>query len=131
MAIRSLNWAARQSVSVDQLHVVIEATGVYHERAAQTLVDADVTVSIVKSLYERLLARGKIKMAALGAAMRKRVQLCFGVIKTRTPFMRFPRDGQDGIYAATTRKDSAAPFRPTRLSVFRRSGFAREPGTAG
>jgi transposase len=40
----------------------------------------------VKSLYERLLARGKAKMAALGAAMRKLVHLCFGVIKTRKPY---------------------------------------------
>jgi transposase len=35
----------------------------------------------VKALYERLLARGKSKMAALGAAMRKLVHLCFGVLK--------------------------------------------------
>ena len=35
----------------------------------------------VKALYERLLARGKPKMAALGAAMRKLVHLCFGVLK--------------------------------------------------
>lgn len=40
----------------------------------------------VKALYERLLARGKSKMAALGAAMRKLAHLCFGVIKTRTPY---------------------------------------------
>jgi transposase len=40
----------------------------------------------VKSLYERLLARGKSKMAALGAAMRKLIHLCFGVIKTQTPY---------------------------------------------
>lgn len=40
----------------------------------------------VKSLYERLLARGKTKMSALGAAMRKLVHLCFGVIKTRQPY---------------------------------------------
>lgn len=40
----------------------------------------------VKALYERLLARGKSKMAALGAAMRKLVHLCFGVIKTRQPY---------------------------------------------
>jgi len=40
----------------------------------------------VKSLYDRLLTRGKTKMAALGAAMRKLVHLCFGVIKTRTPY---------------------------------------------
>ena len=40
----------------------------------------------VKSLYDRLLARGKSKMAALGAAMRKLVHLCFGVLKTRKPY---------------------------------------------
>ena len=40
----------------------------------------------VKAVYERLLARGKSKMAALGAAMRKLVHLCFGVLKTRTPY---------------------------------------------
>ncbi|MCL2656735.1 MAG: IS110 family transposase [Betaproteobacteria bacterium] len=41
----------------------------------------------VKALYERLLAKGKSKIAALGAAMRKIVHLCFGVLKNRTPYM--------------------------------------------
>jgi transposase len=41
----------------------------------------------VKVLYERLLAKGKSKMAALGAAMRKIVHLCFGVLKNQTPYM--------------------------------------------
>lgn len=40
----------------------------------------------VKALYERLLARGKSKMSALGAAMRKLVHLCFGVIKSGKPY---------------------------------------------
>ncbi|MBU1214935.1 MAG: IS110 family transposase, partial [Gammaproteobacteria bacterium] len=31
-------------------------------------------------------ARGKSKMSALGAAMRKLVHLCFGVLKTRQPY---------------------------------------------
>jgi transposase len=35
----------------------------------------------IKALYERLCAKGKAKMAALGAAMRKLVHLCFGVLK--------------------------------------------------
>ena len=42
----------------------------------------------VKAIYERLLARGKSKMSALGAAMRKLVHLCFGVLKTRQPYQR-------------------------------------------
>ena len=42
----------------------------------------------VKAVYERLLARGKSKMSALGAAMRKLVHLCFGVLKTQQPYER-------------------------------------------
>ncbi len=37
----------------------------------------------VKAVFERLIARGKSKMSALGAAMRKLVHLCFGVLKTQ------------------------------------------------
>jgi transposase len=35
----------------------------------------------IKAQYERLLSKGKSKMSALGAAMRKLVQICFGVLK--------------------------------------------------
>jgi transposase len=37
----------------------------------------------VRALYERLLKRGKTKMSALCAAMRKLVHICFGVLKNR------------------------------------------------
>lgn len=40
----------------------------------------------VQALYQRLLKRGKCKMAALGAAMRKLAHICFGVIKNQTPY---------------------------------------------
>lgn len=40
----------------------------------------------VKALYDRLIAKGKSKMSALGAAMRKLVHLCFGVIKHQQPY---------------------------------------------
>ena len=40
----------------------------------------------VKAVYERLLARGKSKMSSLGAAMRKLVHLCFGVLRTQQPY---------------------------------------------
>jgi len=40
----------------------------------------------VKALYERLLAKGKSKMAALGGAMRKLIHICFGVLKHQTPY---------------------------------------------
>jgi transposase len=37
----------------------------------------------IQAFYARLLQAGKSRMAALGAAMRKLVHLCFGVLKTR------------------------------------------------
>lgn len=40
----------------------------------------------IKKQKERLLANGKCKMEALGAAMRKLVQICFGVIKNQKEY---------------------------------------------
>ena len=40
----------------------------------------------LKALYRRLQDRGKSKMSALGAVMRKLAHLCFGVLKTRQPY---------------------------------------------
>ncbi|MDD5277884.1 MAG: IS110 family transposase [Methylovulum sp.] len=40
----------------------------------------------IKAQYERLTNRGKSKMSALGAAMRKLVQICFGVLKHQQPY---------------------------------------------
>lgn len=42
----------------------------------------------VRELYERLLARGKLKMVAITACMRKLVHLCFGVINSNKPYAR-------------------------------------------
>lgn len=40
----------------------------------------------IKAQYERLLEAGKAKMCALGAAMRKLVHICFGVLKHQRPY---------------------------------------------
>lgn len=40
----------------------------------------------IKALKERLLAKGKSKMAAIGAAMRKLAHLCFGVVRSGKPY---------------------------------------------
>lgn len=40
----------------------------------------------IKRQYARLLRNGKSKMAALGAAMRKLVHICFGVLKHQKPY---------------------------------------------
>lgn len=42
----------------------------------------------IKALYDRLLLKGKAKMQALGAAMRKLVHLCYGVLHTQQPYDR-------------------------------------------
>jgi transposase len=41
---------------------------------------------VVHAQYQRLLAAGKTKMSALGAAMRKLVHIAFGVLKHQKPF---------------------------------------------
>jgi transposase len=41
---------------------------------------------VVKAFCERLLARGKPKMAVIGAAMRKLLHLIYGVLKSGKPF---------------------------------------------
>lgn len=46
----------------------------------------------IKAQYDRLRTAGKTKMQALGAAMRKLIQICFGVIKHQTEYQP---QGQD------------------------------------
>jgi len=53
-----LEWTAKQGVSRQQLHVVMEATGVYHEQAALVLADAGVTVSIINPAQVKDFGRG-------------------------------------------------------------------------
>jgi len=40
----------------------------------------------IKAQYERLTGKGKSKMSALDAAMRKLVQICFGMLKHKQPY---------------------------------------------
>ena len=47
----------------------------------------------IRAHYNRLIAQGKSKMSALGAAMRKLVHICFGVLKTQQPYR--PRVNQN------------------------------------
>jgi transposase len=53
-----LAWTAKQGVPCEQLHVVMEATGVYHEHAAQALFEAGVRVSVVNPAQAKNFARG-------------------------------------------------------------------------
>lgn len=53
-----LAWIAGQNVSPEEWHVVMEATGVYHEQAALALADAGVMVSIVNPAQIKDFGRG-------------------------------------------------------------------------
>ena len=53
-----LAWTSKQHVTNDQLHAILEGTGVYHEQAAQALHDAGVLVSIINPAQVRSFAFG-------------------------------------------------------------------------
>ena len=53
-----LAWAAKQNISPAELHVVMDATGVYHEQVALALADAGVTVSIINPAQIKDFGRG-------------------------------------------------------------------------
>lgn len=40
----------------------------------------------IKLFRERMLVRGKVKMQTVGAAMRKLVHICFGVLKHQSVY---------------------------------------------
>jgi transposase len=46
----------------------------------------------VKALYDRLLARGRCHMVAIGAAMRKLLMIAYGVLKSRKEFAYAPSE---------------------------------------
>jgi transposase len=41
---------------------------------------------LLKAFFDRLVAAGKPRMAAVGACLRKLLMICYGVLRTRTPF---------------------------------------------
>ena len=41
---------------------------------------------VLRGFFERLVAAGKPRMAAVGACMRKLLMICYGVLRTRAPF---------------------------------------------
>lgn len=53
-----LAWTNKQNAPNDELHAILEGTGVYHEKAAQALHDAGVRVSIVNPAQVRNFAFG-------------------------------------------------------------------------
>jgi transposase len=52
-----LAWVAKQHVTPSELHVVMEATGVYHESVAFALFEAGVVVSIVNPAQVKAFGR--------------------------------------------------------------------------
>lgn len=53
---------------------------------------------VMKAMYERLCQRGKPKMCAIGALMRKLVHWCYGVLNTQLPFdVDYRNPGMAGV----------------------------------
>lgn len=82
---------------MEEIQIMMKATGIYHEALAYAAYKDGATAirhnEIVRQQYVRLRARGKSKMSALGAAMRKLVQtrlpdgqVAFGVLKHQTVY---------------------------------------------
>src|SRR5512135_1567784 len=53
-----LAWTAKQNISPEELHIVMEATGIYHEQVAMALTDAGVRVSIINPAQVKDFGRG-------------------------------------------------------------------------
>ncbi|SMB83252.1 IS110 family transposase [Deinococcus hopiensis] len=58
---RLLQWAQQHDVTPTELHVVMEATGVYWEKCANVLFHAGCTVSVVNPTSIKYFARTKLK----------------------------------------------------------------------
>ena len=52
-----LSFVEKEGIRPDELHVIMEGTGVYHQLAAQTLCDAGITVSIVNPAHVKNFGR--------------------------------------------------------------------------
>ena len=76
-----VKWCAKHGVTVDQVHVVLEATGPYHEQAATTLHDSGVSVSIANpanvhdfgralAMHSKTDALDSLVLARYGMAMK-------------------------------------------------------------
>lgn len=105
--VRSLiQWCAKQGVAVGQLHVVMEATGRYHETCAQALYDAGATVSIVNPAQVRDFAKA---MAQRGKtdALDSLALARFGLAMQPEPWQA-PALHARQLQALLTRRDSVA-----------------------
>jgi hypothetical protein len=93
-----LDWLrTKTALAPSACRVVLEVTGVYHEAAAQVFHDAGCEVVIANIMAARynpplrtacldLIGRGKTRMSALGALMRRLIHIAFGILKHQMPF---------------------------------------------
>lgn len=101
-----LEWAAKQGASPQQLHVVMEATGVYHEQAAVTLADAGVTVSIINPAQVKDFGRGlgvRTKTDGVDSVVLAR----YGVLLKPAPWQPPPLEARE-LQALLARRDAVA-----------------------
>jgi hypothetical protein len=74
----------------------------------------------VRRFYTRLVERGRAKMAAVGACLRKLVMICYGMLKGRAPFDR----NRTGVRPA----GGVHAVGPRRLAAYGKSSRSRPEG---
>jgi transposase len=101
-----LEWTTKQGVSIPQSHVVMEATGVYHEQAAKALADTGVTVSIINPAQVKDLGRGlavRTKTDGVDSAVLAR----YGALLKPAPWQPPPHEARI-LQALLARRDAVA-----------------------
>lgn len=101
-----IQWCAKQGVQLGQLHIILEATGRYHESCAQELYEAGATVSIVNPAHVRDFAKAlaqRGKTDALDSLVLARFGLAIHPAPWQAPALHVRE-----LQALLTRRDSVA-----------------------
>ena len=89
-AAASAGWAPRQDRSGTSVRKRTRLSKAGNARLRKALYLPTLTAirfnPLLKTLFDRLVAAGKARMAAVGACMRKLLMIAYGVLKHRTPF---------------------------------------------
>ena len=101
-----LDWVIKQGISLDQLHVVMEATGIYHEVAAMALFNAKVKISVVNPAKVRNFARS-IGIRTKNDKVDSAVLARFGALMQPSAWQPAPEEVRE-LQALLSRRESVA-----------------------
>ena len=101
-----LAWVTKQGIPLDQLHVVMEATSIYHEVAAMALFNAKVKVSVVNPAQVRNFARS-IGVRTKNDKVDSAVLARFGVLIQPSAWQPAPEEVRE-LQALLSRREAVA-----------------------